>query len=213
MNRDQLLSEIINQLIAADQLAAQYAELTGIRLGPYFKPEQFAGPADPVDEQPIYDAEGVSQPMGRYGLVMLKAVEDKREDIRAVSPAHAEPDKLAVLYACAPGLKKLAPGSDQHWMVSTEISWASFGAFGVNPFEADLFNVFEILPADAVKLPHERLKRKYQEYVPGARALPDALKTGKACAALVLEQIRAKMDNDRIPDTDAIDFSPARPRR
>ncbi len=212
---DMLLSGIIGALVNADQLAAQYAAETGVQIGPFFDPARLPRDpeSEPAHETPIYDADGVSQPMGPYGLVMLQAVEAKRADIAAISPKHAQPDQLAVLYACTPGLAKLEKGSDTHWIVLTEISWASFGAFQTNPAEALLFNVYDRKPGDpAVLLPSDRLVRRYQDYVPGARALPRELNSGRACAARVLEEIRTKMDNDRIPETDAIDFSPARPR-
>lgn len=207
-----LLTAIIGALTNADALAAQYQAETGVKLGPFYDASDFqpATGGEPR-EAPIWDANGVSQPIGPYGLVMLKAVEDKRAEIAAVSPKHAE--GLAHLYACLPGLAKLDARSDNWWIVFTEISWASFGAFQTNPFEAQCVNVYDRVPGDpSLQLPSERLQRRYQEYVPDALALPRELTSATACAARVLEQVRLKMDNDRIPDTDAIDFSPARPR-
>lgn len=208
---DILMTAVAGALIQAQQAADQIRTEFGIDLGQLYDPERFRPVVQPSDDVPVWDADGVSQPFGQAGLVMLRELEEARARIAEQSPEAAA--QMPRLVACVPGLRKAAPGSDTYRILDTEISWATFGALMTNQGEALGVNVYDIIPGDpAVMLPHQRLKMRPQEHVPGAIALPRDLTTARACAARILEYTRAKMLNDAIPDTDAIDFSPARPR-
>ncbi len=212
MNKpDIILAALIGALINADQLAAQYEKETGVKLGPFYDPKQFEGSASTEPEvQPIWDSEGVSQPM-KYGMVMLRDIEDLRARLlEQVSPEEVA-KVLPRLVACVPALRKSAPGSDDNWILQTEISWSSFGALGVNLQEAFGVNVFDVVEGDpTVQLPHERLQRRAYEYVPDAIALPRDLATAKACSTRIAEFARAKLAAARVVNIHGIDFSPAR---
>lgn len=171
------------------------------------KPDQ---PAVVQLPAPVWDAHGVSQPMGEYGLVQLRDIEEQMRPNMLASGLSEEyvTSVLPKLYACKPGLAKLTPGSDNHWIVSTEISGADFGGLGTNPFEALLVNTYIRTPPQAGQVPSDWLKPQYQSYVPHAMALPSVCNTAEKCVAKVAGYMAEKVKNDRVVTTGEIDFGP-----
>lgn len=209
---DAILAAIIGQLVNADQLAEQYTALTGVKIGPFYDPKQFAGSSVEPAETPIWDAEGVSQPM-KYGMVMLRDLEDLRARLLETVPADQVAKVLPSLVACVHALRKAVPGSDEYWILQTETSWAAFGALGTNQQEAFGVNLFDVVEGDpTVQLPSERLRRRAYEYVPGAIAMPRDLTSAKACAVRIAEFARTKLEAAKVVNVHGIDFSPARPK-
>ncbi len=205
---DILMTAVASALIVAQQAADQIRTEFGVDLGQLYDPERFRPTGQPSADVPVWDAEGVSQPFGPDGLVMLREVEEARARIAETSPEDAA--EMPRLVACVPALRKAALGSDSYRILDTEISWATFGSFGINPGEALGVNVYDIIPGDpAVMLPHERLKMRPQVHVPGAIALPRDLTTARACAVRIIEYTRDKMAAKRVVNIHRIDFSPA----
>ncbi len=200
-----LHNELRHALAQARQLALEIFSRTGVNLLPQLDLEYAAVEVPPAPEQPIYDADGVSQPLGDEKLVMLKLVEELRERIADVDPAEAA--RIPRLFACVPGRNKLPEYSDDWIMIDTEISNAALVNFG-NPAEALGVNRYERKPG---ALPFQRIVKLHQQYVPGAMALPVELYGGKACAARVAEYTRARMAANSAVPIAGIDFSPARP--
>lgn len=171
-----------------------------------------AGPvnAEVVLPDPIWDAQGVSQPMGEYGLVQFRDIEEKMRPSMLASGLTEEyvTKVLPKLYACKPGLAKLTPGSDNHWIVQTEISGADFGGLGTNPNEALLVNTYIRTPPQAGQVPSDWLKQQYQSYVPNAMALPSVCNTPDKCVQKVAGYMAEKVKNDRAIYSGEIDFGP-----
>ena len=200
--------QALREALATVRLAALniYSQ-TGVNVLPQLDLEFDDTPADPSDEVPNYDVNGVSQLMGPEKLVMLKLVEDLRARVAEVDEKQAA--LIPKLFACVPGRNKLLAYSDDWLMIDMEISNAAFMNFG-NPAEALNVNKYERREG---ALPFQRLIKLYQQYVPGAMALPSELTTAKACAARVAEYTRAKMENARVANVYDIDFSPAKPKK